>query len=170
MLDPTLAPLSWYPLLLCTNAQLLEYMDVFVNNFIVLAQGLTHRRHHVRRTLFHALDEVFLPLENLDPTQRKEVLSINKIDTGYCAWSTFQFLLGWGFYTVNVTMCLSTHQFAHLKDIFSIVPPPPLAGESQKWHQVLGELQSMALALPGSRGLLSHMKELMNHEMEKGLR
>jgi hypothetical protein len=26
-----------------------------------------------------------------------------------------------------------------------------------KWHRVLGELRSMALAIPGARGLFSHL-------------
>ena len=49
--------------------------DVFVDDFLWLAQGLTHRRHYMCRTLFHTLDKVFRPLEKLDPPQRKEVLS-----------------------------------------------------------------------------------------------
>ena len=43
------------------NSQLLQYVDVFVDEFLGLAQGPRHRRCHVRRTLFHALDKVFHP-------------------------------------------------------------------------------------------------------------
>ena len=83
-LDTTLVTLSWEPLLLCTNAQLLAYVDVLIYEFLGLAQGLTHRRFHVRRNLFHALDKVFRTLDKLDPTQRKEVISIKKLDAGDC--------------------------------------------------------------------------------------
>ena len=47
-------PYLWRP-----NAKLLAYVDVFVDDFLGLAQGPRHRRRHVRRTLFHALDKVF---------------------------------------------------------------------------------------------------------------
>ena len=32
-----------------------------------------------------------------------------------------------------------------------------------KWHWILGELYSMALALPGARGLFSQMQEALCH-------
>ena len=44
---------------------------------------------------------------------------------------------------------------------------PPLPHQHwisiKHWQQVLGELQSMALAVPGARGLLSHMQEALRH-------
>ena len=67
-LDPALLLLSQDPLLLCTKAQLLEYLDTFVDDFLGLAQGPTHWRRHLRRTLLHALDKVFRTFEKLDPT------------------------------------------------------------------------------------------------------
>ena len=73
-LDPTVVTLSQDTLLLRTNAQLLAYVEIFVDDFIGLAQGPTQRCYHVRRTFFHILDKVFRPLENTDPTQRKELL------------------------------------------------------------------------------------------------
>ena len=48
------------------NSQLLQYADVFLDHFLGLAQGTRHRRRHVRRTLFHALDKVFRPLDSKD--------------------------------------------------------------------------------------------------------
>ena len=47
-LDTTLVPLSWDPTPLHTNAQLLAYVDVFVDDLIGLAQCPTHRRCHVQ--------------------------------------------------------------------------------------------------------------------------
>ena len=66
-LYPTLVPLSRNLFLLCTNTQLSAYVDVFVDDFLRLLQVPTHRRHHVRCTLFHTLDKVFRPLDKLDP-------------------------------------------------------------------------------------------------------
>ena len=77
------------------KAKLLAYVDVFVDDFLGLAQGPRHRRRHVRRTLFHALDKVFRPLDRQDTKQRKEVLSKKKLEAGDCSWSTCQTMLGW---------------------------------------------------------------------------
>ena len=86
-----------YPYLQSPNVKILAYVDVFVDDFLGLAQGTWHRRRHVRRTLFHALDKVFRPLNSQDTTQRKEFLSLKNLDAGDCSWSTFQNLLGWIF-------------------------------------------------------------------------
>ena len=64
------------------KAKLLAYVDVFVDGFLGLAQGPRHRHHHVRRTLFHALDKVFWPLDQKDTKQRKEFLSLKKMEAG----------------------------------------------------------------------------------------
>ena len=51
------------PYLRRPKANLLAYVDVFVDDFLGLSQGPQHRRRHVHRTLLHALDKVFRPLE-----------------------------------------------------------------------------------------------------------
>ena len=53
------------------NFQLIQYVDVFVDDFLGLAQGPRHRRRHVCRTFFHALDKVFRPLDSKDIGGRK---------------------------------------------------------------------------------------------------
>ena len=62
------------PYLRLSKANLLAYVDVFVDDFLGLAQGPRHRRRHVRRTLFHALDKVFRPLDRQDTNHHKEFL------------------------------------------------------------------------------------------------
>ena len=47
------------PYLWRTNVKILAYVEVFVDNFLGLAQGPWHRRRHICRTLFHELDKVF---------------------------------------------------------------------------------------------------------------
>ena len=69
------AALKRDPYLQRPNTKLLAYVDVFVDDFLGLAQGPRHRRRHVRRTLFHALDKVFWPLDQQDaPAQRSTKL------------------------------------------------------------------------------------------------
>ena len=80
-LGHTLVTLYWDPLLLRTNTQILAYVDVLVYEFLGLLQGPTHHRRHVRLNLFHALDKVFRTLYKLDPTHKKEVLFLKKLDT-----------------------------------------------------------------------------------------
>ena len=159
-LDPTMFPLSRDPLLLHTNAQLLTYVEVFFDDLLGLVQGPTHWRHHLRRPLFHDLEKV--PLDNLEPTQRKEILSLKKLDAGDFSWSTCQILLGWMVDTVNMTLRLPPHRSSRLKTKTSI-PPHQGRVSVKNWHQVLGELRSMALSLPGARVLFIHMQESLLH-------
>ena len=58
-LDKKLGALPRDPYLGRKNSQLLQYIDVFVDDFLGLSQGPRHHRRYVRRTLFHALDKVF---------------------------------------------------------------------------------------------------------------
>ena len=52
------------------KAKLLAYVGVFIDDFVVLAQGPRYLRRHVCRTLFHALDKVFCPLDRQETKQR----------------------------------------------------------------------------------------------------
>ena len=93
-LDKQLGALPRDPYRGRNNSQILQYVDVFVDDFLGLAQGPQHRRRHVRRTLFYALDKVFRPLESKDIGERKEVLSLKKLYAVDCSWSTCKLLLG----------------------------------------------------------------------------
>ena len=53
------------------KAKLLAYVDIFVDDFLGLAQGPWHHRRHFCRTLFHALNKVFRPLDRQNSKQRK---------------------------------------------------------------------------------------------------
>ena len=76
------AKLTRDPYLRRLKAKLLTYVDVFVDEFLGLAQGPWHRRRHVHRTLFHTIYKVFRPLDWQDTNQRKEVLSMKKLEAG----------------------------------------------------------------------------------------
>ena len=106
LLENKHAQLTRDPYLRCTNAKLLADVGVFLDDFLGLAQGPQHRRYHVRRTLSHALDKVFWSLNRQDAKKCNEVLSLKKLDTGDCSWSTFQTLLGWIVYSINMTINL----------------------------------------------------------------
>ena len=161
------AALKRDPYLQWPNAKLLAYMDVFVDDFLGLAHRPRHRRHHVHRTLFHVLDKVFRPLDRKDASQRKEVLILKKLDSGDCSWSTCQTMLGWIVDSVNMTITLPPHRVARLKKIVHVIPRTQRRVGVDKWHKTLGELRSMALALPRARGLCSQMQERLGHGKAK---
>ena len=69
------------------------YVDVFVDDFVALAQGRSGSRR-VRRILLHAVDDVLRPLEATDNKFRREPVSLKKLRQGDCSWSTVKLVLG----------------------------------------------------------------------------
>ena len=74
-LNKQLGALPRDPYLGRKNSQLLQYVDVFLDDLLGLVQGARHRHRHVRRTLFHALDKVFRPLDFKDNEERRKSCS-----------------------------------------------------------------------------------------------
>ena len=85
---PALAKLTNNPYLQCCNSESEAYVDVFVENVLGLYQDPYHRRHHARHTLFHVLENIFQPLDTNDASERKDMIYLKKLDTGYRYWST----------------------------------------------------------------------------------
>ena len=79
------AKLTRDPYLRHPKVKLLAYVDVFIDGFLGLAQGPRNRRRHVRRTIFQPLDKGFRPLDWQDTKQRKEVLSMKKLEARDCS-------------------------------------------------------------------------------------
>ena len=107
---PSLAGLTRDVYLRWSNSKPSVYVEVSINNFLGLDQGTAHRQLRVRKTLFHALDNLFRPRDSGDSTTRKEVLSLKKILERYCTWSTCQVILGWFVDTFNMTLSLPPHR------------------------------------------------------------
>ena len=142
--------------------QPVAYVDVFVDDFLGLAQGKTNRQR-VRRTLLHAIDEVFRPLDKDDFPSRQEPVSIKKLRKGDTSWGTIKLALGWVINTTTATIHLPTHRLERLADILNSIPRDQKRISLKKWHRVLGELRSMSIALPGSRHLFSHLQHALTH-------
>ena len=62
-----------------------------------------------------------------------------------------------------MTMSLPPHQDNGFKEILDEIPTNQKRIGVDKRHQVLGELSSMAIALPGARVLFIHMQEALLH-------
>ena len=58
-LHPYLEGLSHKPYLILINAEPTAYVDIFVDEFMDLAQGAAHKRHYFWCTSFQELDKVF---------------------------------------------------------------------------------------------------------------
>ena len=87
-LQSALAGLIRNPYLRRSNTNPTAYVYVFIDYFLGLFQGPVHRRRHVRRTLFHALDKVLRYLDSKDTSNREYDLYLKKLETGNCTWST----------------------------------------------------------------------------------
>ena len=145
------------------STALLGYVDIFVDDFIGLAQG-SKNRNRVRDILMTAIDEVFRPLSPADKPSRKEPISIKKLLKGDCSWATVKNVLGWIINTVDQTITLPPHRVARLAEILAAIPRSQKRISIRKWHKILGELRSMSLALPGARHLFSHMQQALLHQ------
>ena len=88
-LPPTTNPL------LSLHRRCLNVVDVFVDDFIGVAQGTPRQLNHVRRVLMTAINNVFRPLHPDDPTHRTEPISVKKLQTGDASWLTCKKILGW---------------------------------------------------------------------------
>jgi Reverse transcriptase (RNA-dependent DNA polymerase). len=132
-------------------------VDVYVDDFLGVAQGDKARLNQVRDTMLHSVDSVFRPNDAMD-TVRAEPVSLKKLDKGDAAWKTRHTILGWDIDTTAKTIALPPHRVARLREILDSVAPDQRRIGVTKWHGILGELRSMSLALPGSRGLFSHLQ------------
>ena len=62
-----------------------------------------------------------------------------------------------------MTLSLHPHRENRSRKILAGIPRIKKRISVDKWHQVLGELRSMDIALPGIRGILIHMQESLSH-------
>lgn len=153
-------PLDPDPSLRAARREALQYVDIFVDDFISAAQRPFLRR--VRRTLMHAIDDVFRPLQVGDSEFRRQPVSMKKLLKGDCTWSTIKLVLGWIVDTVNMTIQLPPHRVDRLWEILNSIPRRQKRTSVKKWHKVLGELRSMSIALPGSRNMFGRLQNALS--------
>ena len=143
------------------------YIDVYVDDFLALAQR-PHNKERVRNTLLHAVDSVFRPSDFRDNYDRRQPVSIKKLQQGDLSWSTCKKILGWIVDTVSMTISLPPHRQQRLHDILYSIPPQQKRISIKKWYKILGELRSMSLALPGSRNLFSNLQLALSQASPSG--
>jgi len=146
----------------------LTEIDVYVDDFIALAQGDASRLQQVRSSLLHSIDAVLRPNDERDTQYRAEPVSLKKLDKGDASWKSQHTILGWDIDTRQKTITLPPHRQQRLKEILDSVPMHQKRIGVTKWHSILGELRSMSLALPGARGLFSFLQKAL--QLQKGNR
>jgi hypothetical protein len=130
-------------------------VDIYMDDFIVLAQGNATTLANVCSTVFHAIDEVFRPLHLSDkPYHRTDPISHKKLNKGDARWNTRKTILGWVVDTERETVELPPHRADRLQLLIQSLLTKRRVS-LKRWQTALGELQSMVLALPGGTGLFS---------------
>jgi hypothetical protein len=136
----------------------LNFTDMYMDDFLVASQLLGTDLDQARSTLFEAIDAVLRPLLPTDNPHHKDPISIKKLLKGEAAWSTRKCILGWMIDTMAQTIELPSHRLARLHKILQSIPHSQHRTSQRKWQQLLGELRSMVLAIPGGRGLFSQLQ------------
>ncbi|KAL3823125.1 hypothetical protein ACHAXA_006455, partial [Cyclostephanos tholiformis] len=87
---------------------------------------------------------------------------MDKLASGDCSWGTMKQGFGWIIDTVDMTICLPQHHIDQLQDILDAFPPSQRCTSAKWWHKMLGELQSMSLALPEVCKVFSTMQTTLS--------
>ena len=119
-LHVAVAILSCWDISLPTTGNPLEYVNIFVVDFISLAQDLQLRR--VRQTLLRTVDHVFRQLGNSDSPFHHEPASLKKLRKGDCIWYKVKLFHGWIVDTTNLTIHLPPHRITRLWEILNSIP------------------------------------------------
>ena len=138
--------------------RILSIIDVFVDDFIGAAQGSPRSLNRIRRILMTAIDDVLRPLDASDDSTRREPISVSKLRQGDASWNTVKKVLGWIVDSVAMTLTLPPRRLARLEEILASIPSTQKRLALEKWYKLLGELRSMSIALPASRGLFSSLQ------------
>lgn len=139
------------------------WVDVYMDDFIGVAQGTPKHLAWVRRVLFDSIDDIFRPLQPGDLAERQEPISVKKLAQGDAAWATSKTVLGWLLDTQSQTITLPPRRHQRLLDLLDSYPRRRSKIPFTEWRKTLGELRSMSLALPGARGLFSLLQQALSH-------
>jgi hypothetical protein len=107
------------------------------------------------------LDTILRLRDEADSCHRQEPASTKKMAKGDSAWSTVKVILGWVVDTVANTIYLPVHHLTRIREILASIGPTQRCVSLKKWQQILGELRSMALAIPAAIGLFSVLQEAL---------
>ena len=143
------------------------HTDVYVDDFMQLAQGTPERLRSVRRHLFHVIDAILA--QPLEGESRNEAVSLKKMAKGDGSWHTRKLFLGWIVDSARQTLELPEHRKQEVEAIFQGLRGARRAS-AKNWRKLLGKLRFVALAIPGALALLSALQWAMNQAGENRVR
>ena len=142
-------------------------VDVFVDDFILMAQGGPRRKKRLRRILFHSIEKVFRKRDSSDPPSKRDIISLKKLLKGDGSLETSKVVLGWLIDTVALTIELPPHRVDRLNEMLAAFPASRKRASISDLQKLLGELRSMILAIPGGLGLLSWFQEALKNSSSR---
>ena len=136
------------------NETLTKLLDVYMDDFIGLAQAPTHGELlHFTRAVLHGIHTVFPPPgPSEDPDD--EPISVKKLKQGDGLWSTKKEILGWLFDGVSRCLSLPDEKVKTITATLTQLTRKKTVrfGELEK---VNGKLMHATIGIPNGRGLLS---------------
>ncbi|KAL7523019.1 hypothetical protein ACHAWF_000322, partial [Thalassiosira exigua] len=84
-----------------------------------------------------------------------DLVSLKKLRRGDYSWGSIKLVLGWVIDSVNFEIHLPHHRVECLAEVLASIPPTQRHTSTERGHKVLGELESMSIALAGARNLFS---------------
>jgi len=150
-LPPPNGPLALQPL---PPTQPLSFTDVYLDDFMVLAQGPCH---HTMDNLLHHIHSVFCDAPS--STQRA-IISASKVQKGDATFSTTKRVLGWDLDMHRMQIHLPTHHCERLQELLSKTLQQKFSTR-RRWQRLLGELRSMAFAIHSAKYLFSILQSAL---------
>jgi hypothetical protein len=126
---------------------------VYADDFLGLVQGGVRTRRRVKHALLHTLDTVLRPINSKDSGCRQEPASTKKMVKGGACWTTVKTILGWIVNTLDNAIALPYNRLIRLREILASIRSGQRRVALKQWQHILGELRSMALAIPAAIGL-----------------
>ena len=122
----------------------------------------------IRRVLLHAVDLV-LSTPGVSKEDRHEAMSLKKMLQGDGSWETRKHLLGWIVDALCQTLELSPRRKLELTKIFASLCEAKRVSH-KRWERLLGKLRWLAVAIPGSQGLLGALQLALNKSDKNRIR
>ena len=118
----------------------LAYVDVYVDDFIKLAQGWLNT-FRVQRHTYHHIDGVFRPNDLADVDQKSSIF-VKMLEKVNDFWATEKIILGWLINTLAKPISLPPHHKECLHQLLDTMLWQKRASQ-QEWQCLLRELRSM---------------------------
>lgn len=156
-------PHSWAPTELDDRLANLNYLfEVFVDDFIAMLQTTDEAilRHHTR-ALFHGIHSIF-PTVAVTGHSGEDPISQKKLEDGDGLWAARKEILGWIFDGIARTIELPPNKVHKIEDSITAILRAKRCTNTEL-QSMLGKLQHLSLAIPGSKSLLGPVYKKINN-------